>query len=172
MEIKCCVQLFTIISFVADTITAIQDVWFVGDNFLQDIFTSFTGMRNVAVLRKTNPPYLFDFFNVYRYFQGKLSCVKGIARVLNAFIEGLNQRSHLPHFVVFILDKDMITQLNFVEFGISSIIKKVLTWLIRQVKVNLKRRRADLFTKKPGALSLESTKVIWVKMLKRPYSGQ
>ena len=36
---------------------------------------------------------------------------------------------------------------------------------------NIQRRTTQLFNKKPGALAFQPLKIIWVKMLRRPYNG-
>ena len=145
-------------------------MFFVGDDFLRNIYQTFVEMRSNAIINKTSQPYLFDFFNVSGHFQSRLSGVKGIACIFNAFLEGLNaRRDRTPRFVIFVMDKDFITTNDYYNFGTSKVFQNTLQWLIRNVNINLKRRRTELFAKKPGALALENTKVIWVKMIKRPY---
>ena len=123
-------------------------------------------MRRQAVLKRINKPYLFEFFNVLPYHQTKISAVRGLARIINAFLEGINTRQRLPQYVVFILDKDFISISNYFGFGASRVMSTVFRWLVRQVNMIIKCRRIDLFNKKLGALSLNSTKIVWVKMIK------
>ena len=67
------------------------------------------------------------------------------------------------------MDKDFIVNMNFFGFGTSKVMAIGLNWLIRQINICLKRRKTELFDKKPGAIALESTKIIWIKMIKHPY---
>ena len=118
-------------------IMAMEDVWFVGDNFLRDIFTTFTDMNKHAVRSRSKPPYLFGFYNVFGYFQNKISCVKGIVRIYNAFLEGLNGRKRLPRFLVFVMDKDFIVNINYFAYGVSAVMEEMMDVLISKVIANL-----------------------------------
>ena len=184
MEILCSFQLFAsilipallhinsvLLLLLSDTVTAMEDVWFVGDNFLRDIFHTFVEMQQYAIRKRKNPPYLYSFYNVFGYFQSKLSCVKGITRIYNAFLKGMNARKKLPRFIVFVMDKDLIANANYFGFGASLVLERIFEWLMKKVNANIQRRKADLFNIKPGALALTSTKVIWVRMIKRPYGS-
>ena len=146
-----------------------EDVWFVGDNFLRDIFHTFVEMQQFAIWKRKNPPYLYSFYNVFGYFQNKFSCVKGIVRVYNAFLEGMNARKKLPRFVVFIMDKDFVVNANYFGYGATLVLERIFEWLMKKVNANFQRRKANLFNIKPGALALTSMKVIWVRMIKCPY---
>ena len=94
--------------FITGTVMAIQDVWIVGDEFLRDTFSTLVNMRNQATLKRQHPPYLYEFYNIFGYFQNKQSAVRGLARFANSFIEALNARVKLPRYVMFILDRDFI----------------------------------------------------------------
>ena len=149
----------------------IQDIWFIGDNFLRENFEAFKNLQKKAYLNRTNPPYLYGFFNVFAYFQSKNSSVKGLACIFNTFLEGLNGRKSFrpPCFLIFVMDKDFIVNMNFFGYGALKVMSMGLQWLIRQVNICLKQRKTELFDKKPGAIALESMKIIWVKMIKHPY---
>ena len=138
---------------------------------MREIYDALLDLKKIAKLKWNNPPYLFQFFNVFGYHQSKTSCVKGMARIFNAFIEGMNGRPRLPRFLVFIMDKDFIQNINFFGFGATRVMEIVLTWLVKEVNKCIKRRKTDLFNVKPGAISLDQTKIVWVKMIKRPYGG-
>ena len=129
------------------------------------------GLKTQAKLKRKNLPYLYQFFNVFGYFQSSVSAVKGLARILNAFIEGLNNRPRLPKYVVMVPDRDLIAATNYYGFGVSLVFKETLTWVIKQMDANIQRRKTQLFDKKPGALFIESLKFIWIKMIKQPYNG-
>ena len=160
---------FRILSSIPDSVTAIEDAWFVGDTFMDEIFRALNELKRIACILKTNPPYLYQFFNVFSYYQNKLSCVRGIVRILNALIEGLNNRHRLPRLVVFIMDRDFISHINYFSFRVTEVMETVFHWLAREVNKLIRRRKADLFDIKPGAILLDQTKIVWVKMIKRPY---
>ena len=124
------------------------------------------------MLAKKDPPYLHQNFNIFGFHQKHLSAVKGLARILNAFTEGLNTRPKLPKYVIMVPDKDMITCIDYFSFGATDVFEKCLTWILQQIDNYLARRETDLINKKPGALFGDSSpQIIWIRMLKRPYNG-
>ena len=125
-------------------------------------------MRSSAAVKRRNPPYLFDFYNIFGYFQNKYSNVPGLARVINSFTEALNNRMKLPKYAVFILDRDFMELTIRDKPKLYPIFEKTTLYLIRQIEMNVTRRTQELFSKKPGALMLDSPPIVWVKMLKRP----
>ena len=81
----------------------------------------------------------------------------------------MNSRKRLPKYIVLLLDKDFIINNNYYNYGASQVFESLLHWLAKQIHIKLCQQKLDLFNKKPGALLIEDTKVIWVKMIKRPY---
>ena len=58
-------------------------------------------------------PYLYEFYNVFGFTQLASSGVRSVlARVINSLIEGLNERPQLPRYVVVMLDKDVIDEID------------------------------------------------------------
>ena len=149
--------------------TAIQDAWFVGDDFLRESFDTYTNLKTGSKIQRKKPPYLFEMYNVLGYYQSVRSMVPGLARILNSFIEGLNKRLRLPKYVIISLDKDLMSLIRGrPEFGIFEILTTTLEWLVKQISTLIQRKRIDLFDKKPGTLAKDPPKVVWVKMLRRP----
>ena len=92
-----------------------------------------------------------------------------MARVVNATIEGLNSKEHLPKYVLVLLDKDLIENLNYFEYGISELLDTCVYWLVKEFNRMFEARREDIHQKKPGALSTATEpRIIWVAMLPRP----
>ena len=94
------------------TMTAYQDAWFIGDNFLREIFNAFVNLRNHAGVNRKRPPYLYDFYNIFGYFQNRQSMVLGMTRLFNSFVETLNNRLKLPKYIFMILDGDLLDHTN------------------------------------------------------------
>ena len=92
--------------------TAYQDAWIIGDNFLREIYNTLTNIRNRSALNRRRPPYLFDFYNVFGYFQNRQSLVPGMTCMLNAYIEALNNRLKLPKYIFWIPDVDLLSQVE------------------------------------------------------------
>ena len=49
----------------------------------------------------------------------------------------------------------------------GSILRIVTTWLVKQISNVIRRKRIDLYEKKPGAVAGYHTKIIYVKMIHR-----
>ena len=155
----------------SDDVTALQDIWFIGDDFLRVVYDSLKKLRSTAIIEKRNQPYLYMFFNVHGFFQKKWSAVKGLARILNSFTEALNTKPRLPKYVIIVPEKDLIRDINFFGFGASDVFSAAIIWLATEMETKVRRRTMQLLEKKPGALSIDTPKFIWVKVLKRPYNS-
>ena len=94
-----------------------------------------------------------------------------IGKIQNAFIAAMNDNHLLPRFVVVILDKDLIVDVDIFDCGAQDIIYDNVDWLLKQIAKGLLTRRKDLKSKNIGAVDSEPTRVIWVKMLTRPVTS-
>ena len=155
--------------FPAEHVPAIYDAWIIGDGSLGEIIDALFQMRTSAVLKKKMPPYLYDMYNVFTYVPNKnLGACRTVARIYNALAEGLNNRICLPRFLLVIIDKDIVEDINLFEYSASTAIFKVFEWLIRQINIAIKRRRTELIDVKPGAVYGNDPRIIFVSMLRRP----
>ena len=91
-----------------------------------------------------------------------------IGRVLNSFIEALNEGRRLPRFLIVMLDKEIIEDINVFDYGASSEIIDNVNWLVRQIDIAIQRRKTATLAVKPGALYSTDPKVIFTTMIKRP----
>ena len=145
------------------------NTWLLGDGFLREAFGSFQAMNSEAKIKKKPPPYIFDYFNVIPLYQRALRQISSMeARMENALVSMLNVKDHLPTYLLIIPDKDLLRSYSFFAFGISKIIQRCLSHMMNDIKKDLRTRREDLMQKRPGAVS-ERVKVIWVKVVNRPY---
>ena len=124
-----------------------------------------------AKIAKKNPPYIYQFFNVFGFYQNNFSALRGMVRLLNTCIQALNTRPRLPKYLILVPNCDLISSMTFFGFSALTVFIRCLTWLVKQIDTAVNRHKMSLFDKKPGALSLESPKLIWIKMLKRPYNA-
>ena len=145
-------------------------MWLVGDEFVKDLFPALQGLHQAAKINKTTPPYLYEYYNVFGYYSPSTTthARRVIARVLNSFIYALNTRDCLPRFLVVILDKDLVNDVNVFGFGVGHELKANMKWLVKQIEVTTRRKRLELSTIKPGAVYGSDPKVIFVNMLRRP----
>ena len=125
-------------------------------------------MRDQVRVAKKQPPYLFEYYNVFRFWKSSANSRHTIGRVLNAFINALNQGRCLPRFLLIILDKDVIEDVNVFDYGAAKELLKNVQWLIRQINIEITRKRAEITDAKPGALYSTNPKVVLLSMIRRP----
>ena len=148
---------------------AVHDVWFVGDQFLNECINTLTALKMEAKLSKNAAPlYIHDYYNVHSFIQLKETGVSSLlARIYNAIIKALNTRSRLPRFLVIILDQDLITDVAIYDFKATKQIKKALNWLMRQIDMIVRRKQLEIYDRKPGALTNTDPALIFVKMIRK-----
>ena len=153
---------------VSDNIEAVYDVWFVGDQFLQDIYSTFQAMINRATLDKRAwQPYLLEYYNPKGYFftsKGWLN--SSTSRVLNKLIEALNENSRLPKMIIFIIDKDFITDVKNYDYGATRNLANLVNWFMRQCDIVVQRKMLQISEKKPGALTASHPTLIFANMIR------
>ena len=88
--------------------------------------------------------------------------------MVNPVINALNEEPHPPKWLILIPDKDILA--NPQNKGIKSSVGMGISlhYIIKKIDEAFDRRCNDILTKKPGALAKIQTKIIWVRMLKRP----
>ena len=91
-----------------------------------------------------------------------------ITAITNSLIDILNRRERLPKYLVIVPDRGVIKTANFFDFGVVSIMKKIINKIQRNVSRLLTTRQEDLQDKKPGAVDPTPTRIIWVKMFDSP----
>ena len=129
----------------------------------------------MAKVHKRAMPYLYENFNVNMYFatlnkynNSVLSCI------LNAVIEGLNEEDKkIPEYIIFVIDKDLLEDLHFCDFGLHKLLEGTLQLFYNQICTLFEACREDLCMKCNGVISSTSAPVmIWLPMLERPGFSQ
>ena len=123
-----------------------------------------------AKLLTKNPLYLFYYYNITALYANQLSSNRvALSCILNAFIEGLNNSSKLPKYVLMIPDNDIILSTDFFNGGANKIFYETLEALFKQINKVIKRRHDDLLHKRPGSIaSTFEPRFIWIKVINRP----
>ena len=120
-------------------VLAIFDIWIVGDRFLDKCAGALQAMMNKADLNKQTAPQLYinEYYNTITFAKVNKAdpC---IARVINSLIDAFNTRRRLPHFLVFVLDKDIVEDVD--PFTVD--------WLALQKLVNLLMCQVDILVKR------------------------
>ena len=144
-----------------------------GCDFLRTIFASFRSMKLLAIHKGKPRPYLFKHYNVNELHVPANSNVRSfLARVINLLVCKLNDEAgsyHLPKYVLFIIDLDLIANADLYDYGISRTLEDTLKWLLININEAINTRKDDLMKKRAGAVSSSSEQcIIWVTMLKHP----
>ena len=123
----------------------------------------------MAIANHTPPPYLYDYYNVFAYVPShNLGASKTIAYTFNALVEGLNNKRRLPIFILVVIDKDVIEDVNIFEYGASKAIFKNVEWLVHQINIHVKRKRLEILETKPGVVYTSDPKIVFVSMIRHP----
>ena len=149
-----------------------HDLWLLGDTFLEDIYAEYLTTSHTSEKdnkSSTTPLYMRNYFNVKKFTKTEVSAL-AITHIVNALIEAINMKdTRLPKISVVVLDKDI---LNDIDQGLSfmqatMIMTNLVRWLVRQIVTTIRRKKTDLLEKRPGAVSRFSTKIIFMRMLRR-----
>ena len=108
--------------------------------------------------------YINKYYNILPYFKfGEKNC---IARVINSLIEAFNKRKRLPCFLVILLDKDVIEDVD--PFCTDwNVLHKLINWLAKQLDIFVKRCCLEITERRPWAILTMDPKVIFIKMICR-----
>ena len=83
-------------------------------------------------------------------------------------MEGLNNHPQLPCFIIAVIDKDIIEDVNHFDFGATTAIFKCMEWLICNINVIIKHRCLELLDTKPGVVYTTDPKIVFLSMIRRP----
>ena len=147
--------------------TALMDMWIIGDAFLQEMFATLQTMKTSVPSNSKNIPYLYEQYNVFFFFTTQASKQTNfLARIQNAIAEAFNCRTHLPRYILMILDKDLIEAVSYFDYGETRVLGDTTNWIAKELEHSIESRIEDLLSKKPGAVH-NNTRIIWVKMIPR-----
>ena len=126
-------------------ITAINNVWLIGDDFLADMYDTYTTMKREARMANRVAPYLLDFYNVSRHTMGFNNGIRStIARLQNCVVNELNNCKKLRRMIIIIPDEDILKHHNFYDFGASLLCDKTLDWLTTEINDAVEDRKAKM----------------------------
>ena len=74
---------------------------------------------------------------------------------------------HLPRFIVVIINHDIIKDVDVFDRNAHKTIGDNVHWLVHQIDILVKRKKAEIQVKRPGALFVGDPKIIFVRMLRR-----
>ena len=156
---------------ISENVPALKDVWLVGDEFLRENCNGLVTLKTAARINKRDPPYLHNHYNVTAYYINSSFLIRSaLTRIVNAVIEGINAKDHLPKYVFVIPDKDILQAMKFWDFGLHILLKGAIKWVVNNITRIFATRREELRHQRAGAVSSRGSepRLIWVKMIPRP----
>ena len=146
---------------------AIFDVWFLGDQFLKHSYNVFVELNDKAIANEQQRqprPYLFEYYNIIPFYERGLASDKSMIRIVNSLVEALCH-NRLPRFLVVIIDKDLSNDLDVFDEDVVTIQHMAINWLVCQIHMLVRRKRAELLEKKPGAIFTGDPVIIFTRMI-------
>ena len=108
---------------ISENVQAIYDVWFVGDQFFREVFLILQSLKRCAKVQEEEPPYIYEYYNVFGYYTMWTSGVKrSISRILNSLVTGLNTHERVPHLIVVMIDKDIVEDVGIFDHQADDIL--------------------------------------------------
>ena len=142
-------SLISFVSYFSDNVKALKLVWIIGAEFLKDMDQSLTSVKlQVTQSANANPLYLCMNYNVITFFSTNLRNTNPfLARIYNSLVEGLNSSHQLPQYIMVMLDRDLIVNVDLYDYGVSRTIEDTLKWLSINLNQALEQRKLDLIQK-------------------------
>ena len=171
-----------IIFIITDSVSPLESIWYVGDIFLEKVYSVLQEMINTSMLNHnhtvsgsncspedddstTKKLFLHDYFNNHHFADATSEVA--IGRIINALIIGMNENHILPKFLLIIPDTDIIDDVNIYEFGAHKALATNLNWLSKQIEVTIRHKKMLNLENRAGTVSPEDTKVVYILMIKR-----
>ena len=112
--------------------------------------------------------YLQEYYNIHSFYElTKASVTRISTRIVNSVISGVNQTHGLPRFLVIMPDKDLLCNMDVFHPEICHLIRENVDWMVRQISMVVRRKKADLLDKKPGAIYAGYPVIVFVRMIRR-----
>ena len=123
-----------------------------GDNFVKEASNTLATLKESAK-RNNDRLYLQEYYNITTGYPLTNAGVKlAVTRMVNALTDMINEKHEIPHFVVVLMDRDIISDVDIDGPDAVCMIRILVNWLVKQIDVLIRRKRAELLDKKPGGL--------------------
>ena len=134
---------------------------------LEDTFQSFQATINATSKNKQLiKPYVYEYYNVQHASRTDPND-RVVTRTFNSIVDLTNERKRMPRFLVVVLDKNVIEDINVFSSHAVQKIRDEVHWLVRQISIFMRRKRAEINSKHPGAVYANNPVVIFVRMINR-----
>ena len=143
------------------------NLWIVGDEALSGLENEFKTVRHAGEKDdEVIPLYMNEYFNVKIFVQSKTSAEFASTRIINALIQVTNgKNARLPKYLIVMPDKNILEDFSDPENLKTKTLQMSVDWFVRQINSTIKRKKLDLYDKKPGAVS-GTTQILFVHMLR------
>ena len=154
----------------SDDVPCQKSAWFVGKQFLKEIFNTFLAMAAKAKRSELPLPYLFDYYNILECTSNLTATSEksSIAKIYNNMMERINEKHLLPRFIVVMPDWNILQEIKFDDYGVSKIIANNIEWLVFEIESAIARKKKELSKIRKGTVAFSEPKVVWLKMIARP----
>ena len=147
-----------------------QEIWFLGDAFLKDIYSTFTTMH-LEVCRNGNNEllYLASNYELKSFWKSATTIKSPSARFINGLIDAINGVTFLPHMIVIMTDTDVLKGMTYYGFGSSLIIGKVMDHLVNTITSIIDDHKDRMKRLKIGSIHPDEPCMVWLSLLSRPH---
>ena len=131
MEIKCYLQVFTLLVSFVETVQAYDQVWILGDSFIKNTHEQFFLNSLYECNKKDYIMVHYDTEICFRnlFDEGTREETNVIMCLHNALVETINSIVLLPKAIIVLVDDDILDDLDHYDTGISSALGKILEWI-------------------------------------------
>ena len=136
-----------------------ESIWFCGDDFGHQTFNDYCLNR-----MDDFHGYAKDNFEVIGFMSDSATSddLTLISRLRNILVEAITKQVLLPKIIVFVPDDDIIVFLNYVEYGISKCLGRIVDWIMREHNRIIESYKEYLPLK---AKKYSYPQLIWIKAL-------
>ena len=72
----------------------------------------------------------------------------------------------MPKYVFVVINKDILQEINYFDFGVADLLDECMQWLVKQFDKIFEIQREDLTVKKSGALATATEpRIVWLAMI-------
>ena len=133
------VSVYTLTFFVTEKVKGIDKLWFVGDDWMSETYRPYF-KKSKAVF------HCKQMFEISKFCNTRLNSNNRnvVSRILNTFISAINEVGVFPKFIVFVLDDELITAIDYDGYGVSTMFGSLLEWLIKKVNATIDKLKKKL----------------------------
>ena len=89
-----------------------------------------------------------EYYNVNGYYFSPSNLMpSATSRIVNAVLDALNDQERLPHFMIVIMDKDLMNDLTDLSEPVKDI-AALVNWVSRQIDIMIRCKRLQISEKR------------------------